>query len=63
MLVSHQLTYMASHVVGAAYFEAYSHLDLLYIRKAVEWLTVPHQMPGLKPHLFLLSSSGAGQVT
>lgn len=35
------------------------HLDLPYIRKAVEWLTVPRPMPGVTPHL-LLSSSGSG---
>nr|XP_060161797.1 rab-like protein 2B isoform X4 [Globicephala melas] len=40
MLASHQLTHVASHVVGAAYFQAHSHLDPLSIRKAVEWLTV-----------------------
>lgn len=55
-LDSHGLTHMASHVINAACFKAYSHLDLLSIRKVVEWLSAPSQMPGCKPHSLLLSS-------
>lgn len=41
------LAHVASHTVDAAYFGPYSYLDLLYIRRAVEWLIVPAK--GLDP--------------
>lgn len=41
------LAHVASHAVHAVYFRPYLYLDLLYIRRLVEWLIVPAK--GLHP--------------